>query len=565
MHRALFTKALATDGLDVAATPAGGGVVFLDARQMLDEFMDGATPNPERFRRAASAAIEQARGHRADATVHAFGEMVDLLWGDGNRDGAIKVEQLWNSLALEYRFSLLCAYRMKNFSSAADAVRFAQVCAEHSQVRPTERFVVKDEPGRLMEIALLEQRARSLEAEIRERALLADRLRDTVATLEQREHDLRDVLENAVEGIHLVGPDGVIQWANAAELALLGYQAHEYIGRPITDFHADPDVIADLLGRLGRGETVNNYAARLRHKDGSIRHVLVNSNVRWEGDTFRNTRCFTRDVTEVARANMEREHAFERERLARAQAEVANQEAQRARMVAEQANRAKSDFLAVMSHELRTPLNAIGGYAELMELGIQGPVTPQQRDSLERIQRSQRMLLGLVNQVLSYARIETGNARFELVDVALDETLRSVEALVAPQIRARGLRYVYYGCDPEVHVRADTEKLQQVLVNLLTNALKFTDVGGEIRLDVICDDAFARVNVTDTGIGIPADKLEIIFDAFTQVDPNYTRTRDGVGLGLAIGRDFARGMNGDLTASSAVGAGSCFTLSLPRA
>jgi signal transduction histidine kinase len=233
--------------------------------------------------------------------------------------------------------------------------------------------------------------------------------------------------------------------------------------------------------------------------------------------------------------------------------------------VAEQANRAKSDFLAVMSHELRTPLNAIGGYAELMELGIHGPITPPQREALDRIQRSQRLLLGLVNQVLNYARVETGNVRYSLEDVSLDDTLRSAEGSVAPQMRAKSIRYSYAGCDRSLLVRADTEKLQQIVLNLLTNAVKFTDVGGAIDTSVELSDRSVAVHVTDTGIGIAADKFESIFDPFVQVDANYTRTRDGVGLGLAISRDLARGMGGDLTiAWSQEGCGSTFTLTIPR-
>jgi PAS domain S-box-containing protein len=557
-HRRTFAKALAANGVDTREARKAGRLVMLDARRTLAKFMRGALPDAHQFRAVIGAVLDKSLGDRAHATVTAYGEMVDLLWKDGNVEGAVRLEDLWNELAASYRFSLLCAYDMRNFSRASDAERFATICGQHTHVSPTEQYVKHDEAQRLVEISLLEQRARALEAEVRERKAVERRLADTVLALQRREEDLRDVLENAAEGIHLVGPDGTILWANNAELELLGYRAEEYIGRSITQFHADPAVIHELLCLLARGESVRNYASRLRHKDGSIRHVLINSNVRWEDKTFRNTRCFTRDITEAVEANAERERAFESERMARADAE-------RARRTAEQANRAKSEFLAVMSHELRTPLNAIGGYAELMELGIHGPVTKQQRDSLDRVQRSQRMLLGLVNQVLNYARIETGNIRYELTEVVLDEALRGLEGLIAPQVQAKGLRYSYSGSPPTLRVRADGEKFQQIILNLLTNALKFTERGGAIRLDVESSDDTVWIRVSDTGIGISSDKLDIIFDPFVQVDANYTRTRDGVGLGLAISRDLARGMAGELTATSIVGEGSCFTLALPRA
>ena len=235
----------------------------------------------------------------------------------------------------------------------------------------------------------------------------------------------------------------------------------------------------------------------------------------------------------------------------------------RARADAEAANRTKGEFLAVMSHELRTPLNAIGGYVELLEMGIHGPVTSQQRDALARIQHSQRHLLGLINQVLNYTRVETGTVTYDIADVPVSEALASAEALVVPQVRARGLSYVIGRCDPALAARADPEKLRQILLNLLTNAIKFTEAGGEIGVSCEAREAVVAIAVRDTGIGIQADKLASVFEPFVQVDARFTRTREGVGLGLAISRDLARGMGGDLTAESEPGVGSTFTLTLP--
>jgi PAS domain S-box-containing protein len=238
--------------------------------------------------------------------------------------------------------------------------------------------------------------------------------------------------------------------------------------------------------------------------------------------------------------------------------------AESARRDAEAANRGKSEFLAVMSHELRTPLNAIGGYAELMELGIRGPITTEQRADLARIQQSQRHLLGLINGVLNYARVEAGAVHYAIADVALEETIATCEALVAPQVRTQGLGFRRESCDAEVRVRADAEKLQQVLLNLLSNAIKFTEPGGQVSVRCIAGHDAVRIEVIDTGIGIASDQLARVFEPFVQVDAKLTRTREGTGLGLAISRDLARGMGGDITAASDPGRGSIFTLSLPR-
>ena len=265
----------------------------------------------------------------------------------------------------------------------------------------------------------------------------------------------------------------------------------------------------------------------------------------------------------------ERTAAAER---ARAHAEAAQRAAEAARADADRANRAKSEFLATMSHELRTPLNAIGGYAELLQLGIRGPVTPEQVADLERVTRAQRHLLGLINGVLNYAKIDAGAVHYDIAEMPLDEVLRTCEALVSPQVRAKGLTCAYDRADAAaadgrpLHVRGDREKVQQVVLNLLSNAVKFTEPGGQVTLAARgADPQVVVVTVADTGVGIAPDQVARVFEPFVQVDTAYTRTQGGTGLGLAISRDLARGMGGDLTAESTPGVGSTFTLTLPAA
>ena len=264
------------------------------------------------------------------------------------------------------------------------------------------------------------------------------------------------------------------------------------------------------------------------------------------------------DVTEQVLARREVERLLVESEQARADAEAARAEA-------ETANRAKSEFLAVMSHELRTPLNAIAGYTELMELGIRGPVTAEQREDLRRIQSSQRHLQGLINEVLNYAKLESGAVHYDIDDVLVRDALHTAEALVAPQARSRGLDLTVADGPPELRARADTEKLRQILVNLLSNAVKFTLPGGQIRMACEATGDMVCIRVSDTGMGIAPDKLDTIFDPFVQLHADFTRQHEGTGLGLAISRDLARGMGGDLTVESASGEGSTFTLTLRRA
>ena len=271
------------------------------------------------------------------------------------------------------------------------------------------------------------------------------------------------------------------------------------------------------------------------------------------------------ELAASAKREIELRAATRAEKIARLSAEAAQRSA-------EDANRAKSDFLTRMSHELRTPLNAIGGYADLIEFGIHGPVTASQTDALRRIKRSATHLLGLINNVLNFARVEAGQIEYNLVPVDLDALLRDAESMVIPQMTAKGLTYSNPGCDPGLKAQADPEKVRQILLNLLTNALKFTDAGGRITLSSgeveAADTGRARaifVKIADTGIGIEPAKLESVFEPFVQIDSESARRNDGVGLGLAISRSLARDMRGDLTAESSIGVGTTMTLLLPRA
>jgi len=378
------------------------------------------------------------------------------------------------------------------------------------------------------------------------------------ATLDEAERATRErlleTLERMAEGFFAFDDEWRCEYVNAAGREMMrrvGGDPTRVIGRSAWD--AFPPLIGTPLhgamleaARTGRPTTAED----------SYRGVWVDCQVVPSAGTVA---VYLRDVTERRRAEAERAQLYARELAARREAEVA-------RASAESASQAKSEFLAVMSHELRTPLNAIGGYAELLAMGLRGPVTEAQMEDLRRIRRSQQHLLGLINQVLSYARVEAGALPYYLEELSVDELLRGAEALIAPQIADKGLRFRYVECDPAVRVRADGEKLQQIVLNLLSNAVKFTDAGGTITLECEPRPEVVVVRVRDTGRGVPADKLPVIFEPFVQADPSHTRTNQGVGLGLSISRTLAVAMGGTLDVEvTELGAGTTFRLTLPRA
>ena len=322
-------------------------------------------------------------------------------------------------------------------------------------------------------------------------------------------------------------------------------------GEPVRDFElsgetpADPGVLRHWVEQFHP----------LRHEDGTVVGV--------------NVVCI--EVTEQRQADEEHRRLTEvvqRELEERVRAESALLEAeQRAHRAAVEANVQKSRFLANMSHELRTPLNAIAGHVELVSLGIHGPVTPEQVAALERVRRAERHLLSLIDDLLSFARIEAGRVEYRFDVIDLRETMSEAASMVESQMRSRGLVFEVELPPAGTLVHADPDKLRQILLNLLSNASKFTPRQGRVMLDSVPGrDVGARLaRVVDTGIGIAPAKLEEIFDPFVQVSFGLARHHEGTGLGLAISRELARGMGGDVLVASAPGKGSTFSVLLREA
>lgn len=379
--------------------------------------------------------------------------------------------------------------------------------------------------------------------------ILLSRAQSAIARSEAR---YRDLVRRAPSIVCELSPDGRIVFINDAVLPILGYAPVDLIGRfwqdrLVPDF--DGAGTERLFREMRRGN-VTGFELPLRAADGAHRWVAINSANRYTPDERLDMIVlFCADVTD--------------RRLAEDRARDLS-EAQVARAEAEASNRAKTDFLAVMSHELRTPLNAILGYVQLVEMGLRGPVTTEQVSDLQRIRRSSLHLLGLINNILNFARVEAGRVELQVQSIAVQQLFDTLETIMAPLTVEKSIDLEVRRCPTDVRIRVDPEKAQQILINLVNNAVKFTAPGGRIILDCLVDPEIVRIAVIDTGAGIANDHLARIFEPFVQLERPLTRGQDGVGLGLAISRDLARAMGGDIEVRSVAGVGSTFSLAVAR-
>ena len=361
----------------------------------------------------------------------------------------------------------------------------------------------------------------------------------TKPQLPESDDELRDFLDDATVGLRVVSPEGRILWANRAELDMVGYAGHEYIGHHIDEFLVEPGIAAELLGRLSRTERVESYQARLRRKDGSIRQVLIDASSLYRDGVFVHSRLATRDVTVF----LEKEQA--------------------ARHGVEETSRLKDEFLALLSHELRSPLGAVLVWLGLLQ---RGGLDPAERErALGIIERSARTLERIIEDLLHASRIAAGGLMLipQLVD------LRGVVQVAVDAASAdaalKGLELTWFPGDP-IWVMGDPGRLQQAIANLLSNAIKFTPVGGKV--DVILErvDHNARLRVADTGEGMSREFLPFAFERFRQQDSTSARAHHGLGLGLYVVRHVIGNHGGAVTAESpGAGLGSTLTVLLPLA
>jgi PAS domain S-box-containing protein/excisionase family DNA binding protein len=527
-HRASIDRKLAASGIDLTQAIAAGRYVSLDAGEVLARFMIEEGPDPQLFTDVVGRVI--AKLARNGRRIHAFGEMVALLWADGNRAAAIRLEELWNELAKNHRFALFCGYPIAGFADESHTIPFDGVCACHTRVIPAESYAAIDSADkRLRAIGLLQQKAQSLNAEIAHR-------HEVEKVLSNRERELSDFFENATEGLHKVGPDGTILWANKAEYGLLGYSADEYIGRSITDFHADSEVIAEMLQMLREGQTLENFPARLRCKDGEIKHVLINSNAYFENGEFIYTRCFTRDVTRQWHAEKALHEADHR----------------------------KDEFLATLAHELRNPLAPVRNALELLKIDRGNEETIETVRGI--MERQVNQMTRLVDDLLDLGRIARDKIELRKQRVDLASVVQSAVETSRPWIDSANHQLTITTSANPILVEVDPTRMAQVFSNLLNNSAKYTEPGGSILLQVERRGREAIVRVRDNGIGIPCDALAHVFEMFRQVDGSRERAQGGLGIGLTLVRRLVELHGGTVNAQSeGAGKGSEFVVRLPIA
>jgi PAS domain S-box-containing protein len=367
--------------------------------------------------------------------------------------------------------------------------------------------------------------------------------------LRRREQELTDFFENATIGLHWVASDGSILWANRAELELLGYPQEEYFGHHIAEFHADPHVMSDILARLKRGEELHDYEARLQCKDGSIRFVLISSNVHWEDGRFIHTRCFTRDITERKQAEQEREQLLARERAARVEA----QEAVRVRDI----------FLSIAAHELKTPLTSLLGNAQLLQRRAErdGNATDRGRNALRVIVEQAKRLNKMILALLDVSRIETGKLSIERAPMDLCALVRRVVEEVQPTLGSHTV-----DCQMPtgiLMINGDEVRLEQVVQNLLSNAIKYSPSGGSVAVLVKQHNSQAHLEVSDVGMGIPKDEQPHLFQRFYRASNAESQFMSGMGIGLYVVKEIVTLHGGTIALESCEGVGSTFSVSLP--
>ncbi len=515
-HWRAFSQRLMRRGHDVDRDLDTGRIHVLDARAQLDAFMRGGVPDAERFETHVNKILDRATGKNAGRPLRLYGEMVDVLCRDGSADAAVEVERLWGRLGRRRPFRLFCGYLMDSFARVDDRV-FGRICAEHSEV--TFPKAGRDWHTHLRTVSDLERRRREAESF----RLLVESVKDYA--------------------IYMLDPHGVVSTWNAGAERIKGYTAREIVGSHFSRFYPPADIASGKcemeLERAAIDGRFEDEGYRLR-KDGTRfwANVVITA-LRDDKGSLVGYAKVTRDLTERRRA--------EDARVLLAQAE--------------QANRVKDEFLATVSHELRTPLSSIVGWASLLAHHANDPYLVR---GIETIRRNAHAQARIIEDVLDVARIASGKLGLDRRRMDLGGVVRATIEETRPVAEGKGLALTLAADTPEVSLLGDPTRLQQVLWNLLSNAMKFTPRGGRIHVTLEATDGVARLSVSDTGVGIAEEFLPHVFERFRQGDGSPSRRTGGLGLGLAIVRHLVEAHRGQVEVTSpGKDQGTTFTVVLP--
>jgi signal transduction histidine kinase len=602
-HREGLATRLRAAGVDVDAVAASGRYVPADAAGTLAKFMVHGAPDGARFRETVSALIEPAATGRR---VRIFGEMVGLLLAEGNLEGIVRLEELWEDLGSTHVFQLFCAYPIGDFAGEGFARPFDEVCVHHTRVIPAESYSqLSSADDRTRAIILLQRKAASLQSEIAERVAVESALRAVKDELETQVTDLRRLHEMSVRLTSTLDVESVLREVldaalvvNRTSLGLLSLCDADGGGLALqVQSGFDPDVVRQIaLVPPGGGACGTCYLERRRvvvgdvetdpifapyrkvaraagfrachstpltSRGGDIIGVLsvhfpapyrpseretrlMDLYARIAADAIENARLHERVQQELE----ERKQSLAREHVARAEAETAN--------------RMKDEFLATVSHELRTPLNAIVGWAHILQRrAVDAPTFAR---GVEVIERNAQVQARLIDDILDVSRVVTGNLRLSIGLVDPATVINAAIEAVRLAADAKSIRLEVVLDPSGRQVSGDPGRLQQVVWNLLSNAIKFTPSGGRVHVRLSRAGTAAEITVNDTGEGIAAEFLPFIFDRFRQADSTITRRHGGLGLGLAIVRHLVELHGGEVRAASAgIGAGATFTIRIPLA
>jgi signal transduction histidine kinase/ActR/RegA family two-component response regulator len=600
-HRDALDERLRDAALDLSTAQATGQYVAVDAADTLARIEVGGGADPQRFMEAVGTLFGRLRPGRP---TRVFGEMVGLLLTRGRSDATLQIETLWNELGATRAFELLCAYPLAQLGGRGLAHPIVEICARHSRVIPAGDASARGgEDERLQALVSLQRRASSLQAEITERSAIESALRTVKEELEVQVHDLRRLHETAVRLTGNLDVESVLREVLQAAMAVpgttLGLLSLCEAERPGLALAVQAGFAPGFLDEVrhvppGGGACGTAFAERRQVvvEDVTTDPVFAPYRAAAEGAGFRSghsTPLFTRsgDIVGVLsvffpgpRRPSERElrlmdlhariaaDAIENARLhQRLQQELEDRKQSLARehiarAEAESANRMKDEFLATVSHELRTPLNAILGWAHILRAGAPDEATMAR--GMEVIERNAQTQAQLVEDILDASRVITGSLRLTRGRVDLAAVINIATDSVRLGAEGKGIELVAV-LDPAARqISGDASRLQQMVWNLLTNAIKFTSPGGRVEIRLARIDGYAQIQVTDTGEGIAPQFLPFIFDRFRQADSTITRRHGGLGLGLAIVRHLAELHEGTVDAESAgEGYGATFTIRLP--